>query len=317
MANETKLTNMVNPEVMADMIAAELPSKLKFAPLAEVDTTLVGVPGTTITIPSWNYIGDAEDLTESVAMGTTVLTSSTTSATIKEAGKAVEITDLAVNSGYGDPIGEAKNQMLDAIDAKVDKDCITALEGATLTYNGSAGIISYATIVNAVDKFVEEDDEMKILFIHPNQKSQLRLDDDFIKASQMGDTVFMTGVIGEVAGCQVVASNKIKTSNVYTITADVALNSAKDYYTKAGEVYTKVATADRDVADIATYYEITNVIYHNFIVKPGALAIHLKALPEIESDRDILKRTTVLAVTEYYVAALRKDSKVVKFTSKV
>lgn len=314
MANETKLTNMVNPEVMADMVAAELPSKLKFAPLAEVITTLEGVPGTTVTIPSWKYIGDAEDLQEAVAMGVDILTTDTDTATIKEAGKAVEISDLSVNSGLGDPIGEAKNQILNAIDGKVDTDCITALEGATLSYDGSAKVIGYETVVKAIDKFVEEDDEAKVLFIHPLQKGQLRLDEDFIKASQMGDNTIMTGVIGEIAGCQVVASNKIKTSNVYTKTADVALDATKTYYTVAAGVYTKVETPD--VADIATYYEITNVIYHNFIVKPGALAIYLKQRPTIESDRDILKRTTVLAASEYYVAALRKDSKVVKFTTK-
>lgn len=271
MANETKLTNMVNPQVMADMIAAELANKIKFAPLAKVDTTLVGVPGNAITIPSWVYVGDAADLTEGVAMGTTVLTSSTASATIKEAGKAVEISDLAVNSGYGDPIGEAKNQILMAIDAKVDNDCVTALGDATLTFDGTAGIISYKQIVNAVDKFAEEDDEQKILFIHPLQKGQLRLDEDFVKASEMGDKIFMTGVIGEVAGCQVVASNKVP-------------------------------------------YDDTAKTYTNFIVKPGALAIYLKAQPNIESDRDILKRTTVIAASEYYVAALADASKVVKMT---
>lgn len=312
MANETKLTNVVNPEVMADMIAAELPSKLKFAPLAEVDSTLEGVPGTTVTIPSWNYIGDAEDLTEAVAMGTVTLTSSTKNATIKEAGRAIEVSELAINSGKGDPIGEAKTQILEAIDGKVDSDCIDALETATLSYDGSAGIIGYETIVKAVDKFVEEDDEAKVLFIHPLQKGQLRLDEDFIKASQMGDAVIMTGTIGEIAGCQVVASNKIKTSNVYAKTTDVALASGKDYYTVADGVYTKVAAPD--VEDIGTYYEVSKVIYHNFIVKQGALAIYLKQRPTIKSQEDILKRTTVLAASEYYVVALRKDSKVVKFT---
>ena len=42
---ETLLTNMIDPEVMASMISATLPNKIKFAPLATEDTTLVGSPG--------------------------------------------------------------------------------------------------------------------------------------------------------------------------------------------------------------------------------------------------------------------------------
>ena len=47
----TLLANMVNPEVMADMINQKLVDKMLFAPLATVDTTLVGTPGNTITVP--------------------------------------------------------------------------------------------------------------------------------------------------------------------------------------------------------------------------------------------------------------------------
>lgn len=268
---DTKLVNMVNPQVMADMIAAQLPNKIKFAPLAIVDKTLVGQPGDTITIPAFKYIGDAEDLTEGVAMDTVLLETTTKSATIKEAGRAVEITDKAVNSGYGDPIGSANNQIIQAINAKVDTDCITALNTATLVHDDSTNVIGYKNIVDAIDKFKEEDDEPKVLFIHPLQKGTLRKDPDFIKASAMGDNTVMTGTIGEIAGCQVVASNKVPES--------------------AG-------------------------VYTNFIVKQGALAIYLKAEPNIEEDRDILKRTTVIAASEYYVVALADDSKVVKFKTK-
>ena len=50
---QTKLAQMINPEVMADMISAKLPKMLKFTPLAFVERTLVGQPGTTVTLPKW------------------------------------------------------------------------------------------------------------------------------------------------------------------------------------------------------------------------------------------------------------------------
>ncbi len=53
MTTMTKLTNLVNPQVMADMISAELPAKIKVAPLAKIDNTLVGRAGNTITVPSF------------------------------------------------------------------------------------------------------------------------------------------------------------------------------------------------------------------------------------------------------------------------
>ena len=80
---QTKLTNLVNPQVMADMISAGLDKAIKFSPLAKIDSTLVGQPGNTITVPKYAYIGDAEVVAEGVAMDTVVLSATTTTATVK------------------------------------------------------------------------------------------------------------------------------------------------------------------------------------------------------------------------------------------
>lgn len=269
---QTKLANLVNPEVMADMISAELPKKIKFAPLARIDDTLVGQPGNTITVPKYAYIGDAEDVAEGVAIGTTVLSASTTQATVKKAGKGVEITDESALSGYGDPVGEAEQQLLKSIAAKVDNDAAEALGTASLVHNAGANeVISYNAIVDAIDKFGEEDDEPKILFIHPNQKSTIRKDPEFLANVP---NAFMSGVIGEIAGCQVVASSKV------------------------------------------TIFDNAGVLeYHNLIVKEGALDIYLKRDVQVESDRDIQTKTTVITADEHYTVVLADDSKVVKLVT--
>lgn len=49
----TKLTNMVDPQVLADMISAELEAAIRFSPLANIDRTLEGIPGSTITVPKF------------------------------------------------------------------------------------------------------------------------------------------------------------------------------------------------------------------------------------------------------------------------
>ena len=65
---QTKLAQMVNPGVMADMVSAKLPKMIKFTPLAYVERELVGQPGTTITVPKWEYSGDAKDIAEGTAI---------------------------------------------------------------------------------------------------------------------------------------------------------------------------------------------------------------------------------------------------------
>ena len=42
MPEMTKLANLVNPEVMADMVSARLPKKIKFSPIAKIDTPTKG-----------------------------------------------------------------------------------------------------------------------------------------------------------------------------------------------------------------------------------------------------------------------------------
>ena len=63
----TKLSDMIDPEVMADMVSARIPKKLRVAPFAKIDDTLAGVPGDTITVPAYTYIGDASDVAKKLA----------------------------------------------------------------------------------------------------------------------------------------------------------------------------------------------------------------------------------------------------------
>lgn len=213
----TMMANMINPEVMGDMINAKIEALAKLTPYAKVDTTLVGVPGDTKTVPSWNYIGDAEDVAEGAEVGLTQMTAASTTFTIKKAMKAVGITQEAINSGLGNPVGQAEHQLAKSIIGKVDNDLLDAALKASVSVDTGA-IISYEGVVSAVTKFEDEEDGIeKVMFISPKQEAQLLVDPLFTSADRFTAGVAVNGAIGKIAGCWVKKSNKIKAkSGVFT-----------------------------------------------------------------------------------------------------
>lgn len=283
MENETTmLSDLIVPQVMADMISAKLPTKLMFKPLAAIDNTLAGVPGNKITVPRYAYIGDAAEIAEGAKMGTAKLQTSTTQFTIKKIGKAVEITDEAVLSGYGNPAAEAQKQILMAIASKIDADCADALQTSKLVYDGSAGIINYNGVVDATDLFTEEEQSRKVLFIHSKQLTQIRKDPDFLDKNKYNMDLMMTGAIGMIAGCEVVVSNRVKL--------------ASGVYFNPIVKQTQTAETEDDAP---------------------AITIYMKRSVLVESTRDALASKTTPSATEHYGVALTNESKVViaKFKS--
>lgn len=291
-ATMTVLGNLINPEVMTDMISATLPKKIKFSRIAGVDTTLEGREGDTVTIPKYAYIGDAQDVAEGVALGTVSLTATTTKVTVKKAGKATEISDEAILSAHGDTVGESVNQLAMAVASKIDDDCVKALNTATLKYDGSTGAISYEGIVKAIDLLEDESDTpvSKVIFVHPKQVTQLRLDADFRDLNKYPMPVIMTGAIGSIAGAQVIVSKRVTTDESGNYVNPIVV----------------VDTADPNEATTAD----------KFATSSPALTIYLKRAVNVETDRDILKSTNVIKTDEHYVVALTNDSKVVLATFK-
>ena len=274
---QTKLAQMINPEVMADMVSAKLDKMIKFTPLAYVERMLVGQPGTTITVPKWEYSGDAKDVAEGEAITPDQLTTKKSTMTIKKAGKGIELTDEAVLSGYGDPIGQATHQIALAIANKVDNDLIEEAKKATQF------VAEAPTTGDALDKalavFADEEDARYVALINPEDAIALRKDTakEWVRGSEIGANIVVSGTFGEAHGVQIVRSKKVEKGKGFLI---------------------KVSAVDTDTDDVAKY---------------GAFVINLKRDVAIETDRDILKKTTVITGDEHYGVYLYDPSKVVKF----
>ena len=284
----TKIEDMINPEVLAPMISAKIEKKIIVSKIAKVDNTLVGQPGNEVTVPQYKYIGDAEDVAEGVAMGTAKLETGSTKFTIKKAGKGVSITDEAILSGYGDPVGESEKQLATSIANKIDNDVITVLtkvydkstapDGVQLIAGDGTAQISYNGVVDAEDLFDEEVSSDKILYVHPKQMTKLRKDADFISADKYDGKVMTSGEVGKIGTCRVVRSKK------------VPLDSTSAYYLCPMVKLTNDAETEQDAP---------------------AVTIYLKRDTMVERERKADAGVTNLFTNKHYGVALTNTSKVV------
>lgn len=248
-SNGTYLTNLFNPQVVGDLIRGKLTNNMVFMPVTQIDYTLEGRAGNTITVPTYAFIGEAAAVNEGADIPLTQLSETTDTATIIKLGKAVQITDEAALSGYGDPIGEAANQIALALDGGNDTkiyDILHAITGAYL-HTAAAATLSTDDINNALVKFGENLDGVKYLFVNPADYAIIRKTTAWLPASEIAADKMVRGVVGEIYGCRVIVSNKLTTDN------------------------------------------------ESFIVKEGAFRTFLKRGVNVEFDRDILNKSTVIA----------------------
>lgn len=268
----TKLSNIINPEVMADMISAKLPKALKAKGFMKVDTNLVGKAGNTITVPQYAYIGEAADLAEGVAGEVTTLTATEKEYTIKKAVKNVDLTDEAVLSGYGDPVGEVTRQLTMAIEDKIDSDGIAALEAITTSSPAGANYVTstettynYNMVCDGLDALPNSEDEGEELYLLiPKAGIKALRREERFQDKNSGE-MLGTGVVGSVAGCKVVVSAKLS-----------------------------------DTSKAA------------YIMRPEALTAFIKRDVTLETDRDVLKKQTLFSADEHFVVAIEDLNKIVK-----
>ena len=276
-SNATKLAQLINPEVMADMVSAKAEKKARVIPYAKVDTTLQGQAGDTISIPKYGYIGEAVDVAEGEEIPVRQMSVSSEKHTIKKAGIGGILTDEAVLSGYGNPVGELTNQMALSIAGKTDTDGYEELLKASTSYTATE-VISYNTVVNAEDLFEEETNTEKVMFIHPKQNTQLRLDPNFIAKDKYGNQVMIDGEIGMVSNTRIVASKKVKLDETSTYYLNPIVKLEEDTETEDSS---------------------------------PALTIFLKRDTNIETERKARNRSTEITGDKMYVVALTNETKVI------
>lgn len=275
MATNAVNKNVIVPEVYAELVREKIDNKIIVSQAAEIDTTLMGKAGETLTFPKWKYIGDASDIAVGAPMDTTMLEQSQTSATIKMiAPKGVKVNDYDNAVAMGNAIEEGASQQAVAIARKIDKDVIAEARKTPLQKKiGAKDVVTFEELNAALLVFGEDCnvDEFAFIALHSNFVPSLLGMAGFVDATMTfnkeGNGIQLNNVIGYFRGIPVVVSDAC--------------------------------------------YDTTNAEGFILIIKKGALKIVEKETVFVETDRDAATRTTTVYTSQYFTAFLADDSKVV------
>ncbi len=243
----TYLENLFNPQVVGDLLNTKLVDAMKFAPLATIDYTLEGRPGDTVTLPYYEYIGDAKTVAEGEDIEIKQLKEQTKSVKVSKVGTGVQLTDEAVLSGYGDPIGQATYQMALSIASKLDNDLLAALDNNTVVYEISKAMTA-DDIADALALLGEDIDGDKVLLVNGKAYATLRKANAWIPNTEAAADIIIRGTVGMIHGCQVVVTNRIKASEEGVSNFHIVKPGALAIYMKRDTLI----EVDRDIINKST-----------------------------------------------------------------
>lgn len=214
-SNTTTLADLFVPEVVADVIDKKLIDAIRFAPLAKIDTTLVGRDGDELTMPSYDYVGMAADVEEGTDIPIKKLNQTTEKVKVSKIGLAVQFTDEALESGNANDIAEeAATQVVSSINDKLESKLINAMStSATLTSSIALADDGATGIATALQKFGEDIDGEKVLVVPPAYYGRLLNSKGWIPNTEMGAEIIVRGTVGMVYGTQIVLSNRLTSLN--------------------------------------------------------------------------------------------------------
>lgn len=270
----TTSADLYSPEVWEDLAQAEFKGRSILLQATQTDDKLVGNPGDVVKFPKWLALGEMDDLTELVPMTPEKLTQSATEARIKEAGKAVEISDTAELVGLGNAQDEAIRQFGILAARKIDADLYaaaiavqtggrtfadgrTAVDSSPLIYNAGTGVnIGWDGLVDSSAIFGDDWEPMDFsgFYLNSSERARIMKDSNFIAAQQNSNgtnNILNRGLIGDLGGVPAYVTNRVP----------------------AGK---------------------------SLLLKKNALGLKFKRRPLVEQDRDILARATVVTTNMHY-----------------
>lgn len=269
----TTISNIIDPEVLADQIAAKYPDKLVLgqSSLVAVNSTFpLGSPGTKFKIPFWKRMGTFGALTEGTAMTPTNITTGAEYATVLRAGAAYEVYDTAALVSMADPTAEISDQVSRRAAEYIDGKLVVEAEKSPNLHDISgtgAGTYKEDTTITAMTKYLGDNyqDLLNggVIFMHSKVYNDLIITGAISNQYQSGNDVLRTGVLPTISGMPIVLSDRVTKTTV----------SSVDYY-------------------------------NSYIIGPEALGLFYQRQVQVEFDRDILLSADVIAATVHFAPHL-------------
>ena len=274
MAN-TINTNVIVPEVYAELVREKIAGKVKIAQFAKVLGDLQGKVGETLTMPKWAYIGDATDWAINTPMVSTQMKQTSTKATIKAiATPAVKVADYDNEVELGNAVNEAAGQQAVSIARKQDTDAIDACLTSPLKKKLSAkNTVTQVEMIDILGLYGDDRDsaDFDAIVIHSSFAPSFYTMDMFVSKEKTmttdGNGIAVNGVIGYFLDIPVILSDRL--------------------------------------------YDSTNTEGFILAMKKGALGLIPKEVPFAEASRDASLRQTTIYCSQFYAMALIDDEAVV------
>ena len=168
--------------------------------------------GKTIQVPKYPSIA-AADLTEGTDMSSTTVSTSSVTATIKEVGAQVLLTDVA-RMGAGNPAVELGTVLGNAIAKKMDQDLIALFDGFSTSLGAASQEITVADIFKAAATLRAANAPGSVAAVlHPFHAFQLQANLTNTFANPNGgeaqNEAMMNGFVGSLAGIDIYQSSNI------------------------------------------------------------------------------------------------------------
>lgn len=224
--------------------------------------------GNQVKIPRFNTIGEFQDIAEGGAAQVQSITQGSETATVEHAAIAVGIGEWARIAAADDPYVEARNQVIVALQRKLDSKLIAkARASASLVLNrydvggGLDGTLNYDMGADAMALFGDESEEGDFVLwgMHSKVKTDLRKTKDSLGRALLSD---QQGSLAKFMGIPVRQSDKLTPST-----------------------------------DTPPKYE-------SLLFKKNAMAVWINPNIVIQEDKDILADDTVIAMHVYYCVHL-------------
>lgn len=262
----TTRSNLVVPEILADAVAAGWPDRIALLGTgAAVESATLPESsrgGDTIKVPLFGSIGEFEDVAEGAPLTPASLAMSSETSVVQRAGKAVEMTAWA--------------QMAAMYADPYAEASRQIIEGARRKFDSALVTKAGATGTGQI-----EVDRSTATISYDALVDALQAWGD--ESQDVAAVVMHSKVLGDV--------RKIKDANNLPLFTDAQQGGLPS-----------VLGLPLIVSDRAPVITGAPTKYVTLLIKRGALALWYNRVPTIETDRDILADTNILAANIYYVA---------------